>query len=403
MSYIDGSIDRYLFFNEENAYSVIKVKIIDTDEIELTHFEPTIIVCGFFPKLDKISNYRFHGSLVHHNKYGTQYNATSFESIVDNTFMGLVDYLSSDLFKGIGKKTAEKIVEKLGLSALDLIAEDKNVLDEIPRITKEMKESIHRQIVDNRDMEQTLVWLYGFEISPKMALKIYAVYGNQTIETIKENPYVLMDDVEGIGFRRADEIGLKVGFAFDSPLRIQAVIYYLLNEYMNKYGDTYLEREKLLNYTVTYLNNEEFSIETSRVNERIDKLISDGKIIEKDQLISLAYLYRSELFIAKAMMDLNQEKQNPGIDMDVYINDFESANNIIYTKAQKQAIITALSHQFSIITGGPGTGKTTVIKGIVDIYSLIHNLNDTTDQIALAAPTGKAAKRLSMATNLEAK
>jgi len=132
MSYVDGSIDRYLFFNEENSYSVIKIRIVDTDEIELVHFEPTIIVCGFFPKLDKVTNYRFHGTLTHHNKYGIQYNAQSFESIMDNTFTGLVDYLSSDMFKGIGKKTAEKIVEKFGLSALDLIADDKNILDAIP-------------------------------------------------------------------------------------------------------------------------------------------------------------------------------------------------------------------------------------------------------------------------------
>ncbi len=402
MSYIDGSINRYLFYNEENSYSVVKIKIIDTDETELTYFEPTIIVCGFFPKLDKHSNYRFRGELSHHNKYGTQYNAKTSEQIIDNTYVGLVDYLSSDLFKGIGKKTAQRIVDKLGLSALDLIADTKDVLDDIPRINKELKESIYRQIVDNRDMENTLIWLYGFDISPKMALKIYTVYGSKTIDIIKENPYVLIDTVEGIGFRRADEIGLKVGFKPDSPLRIAAVIYFLLNEYMNKYGDTFIEREKLVDYTITYLNRDESGVDQELVNERLDSLIHQGKIIPKNDVLSLSYLYNAEKFIASQMMAFNSEKEIKHADVQTYITEFENANNIIYTKAQKTAISKALHNQFVIITGGPGTGKTTVIKGIVDIYLMIHNNPKPESVIALAAPTGKAAKRLAGATDLVA-
>ncbi|MBN2541040.1 MAG: ATP-dependent RecD-like DNA helicase [Bacilli bacterium] len=402
MSYIDGSINRYLFFNEENSYSVIKIKIIDTDEIELTHYEPTIIVCGFFPKLDNFTNYRFHGSVTYHNKYGIQYNATSFERIVDNTYTGLVDYLSSDLFKGIGKKTAERIVDKLGLSALDLIAESKYVLDDIPRINNDLRDSIYLQIVEHRDMEQTLVWLYGFDISPKMAIKIYSVYGNSTIETIKENPYVLMDEVEGIGFRRADEIGLKVGFSYDSPLRIQAVIYYLMNEFMNKYGDTYLERERLIDFTLKYLDNEEFSIDPTLVQSRLDSLIENGRIIQKAEALSLAYLYKAEQFIAKKVLEFDQELDLKGTDLNQFITEFESRNDITYTDAQRKAIITALSHQMTIITGGPGTGKTTVIKGIVDIYAMLHDQKKDKERIALAAPTGKAAKRLAAATEMEA-
>jgi len=403
MSYVDGSIERYLFFNEDNSYSVIKIRITDTDEIELTHFEPTIIVCGFFPKLDKVSNYRFHGSLAHHNKYGIQYNAHSFESIMDNTYTGLVDYLSSDLFKGIGKKTAERIVDKFGLSALDLIANDKDILDEIPRITKQMKESIHKQIVENRSLEATLVWLYGFDISPKMAIKIYSVYGNKTIDTIKDNPYVLMDTVEGIGFRRADEIGLKVGFEFDSPKRIQAVIYFLLNEYMNKYGDTYLDYDQLVEYTIRYLNNDQFEIDVALVKERLEILIKEGRIVKRDSVVSLSFLFNAEKAIAKRILCFGEKMDSEYRDIDLFIDDFQKNNNITYTKAQKKAIRAALENHFSIITGGPGTGKTTVIKGIVDIYQMLHDQSPKTNQIALAAPTGKAAKRLSAATGMEAK
>lgn len=402
MSYIDGSIHRYLFYNEDNAYSVIKVKIIDTDETELLHFEPTITICGFFPRLDKGTNYRFFGHLSHHNKYGLQYDATSFESIMDNTYTGLVDYLSSDLFKGIGKKTAEKIVDKLGLSALDLIAENKHVLDEIPRINEELRNSIYRQIVDNREMEHTLVWLYGFEISPKMAMRIYTTYGSSTIDQIKENPYVLMDDVEGIGFRRADEIGLKVGFRYDSPFRIRAVIYFLLNEFMNKYGDTYLEQEKLVDFTVSYLRTDEFDIDPALIHTELDSLVEEGRIIEKDDTLSLGYLFHAEKTIAKIVCSFNRPVELPATDIEAYIDDFEQTHPITYTLAQRHAISVALKNRFSIITGGPGTGKTTVIRGIVDIYRLVHNLKSS-DPIALAAPTGKAAKRLAAATDLEAR
>lgn len=402
MSYIEGSISKYLFYNEDNSYSVIKVKITDTDETELVYFEPTIIVCGFFPKLDQHTNYRFLGNVTNHEKYGVQYLANSFERIIDNTQTGLVDYLSSDLFKGIGKKTAERIIEKLGLSALDLIADDKYVLDDIPRINPALRDSIYHQIVNNRDMENTLVWLYGFEISPKMAMKIYAVYGNNTVDTIKKNPYVLIDKVEGIGFRRADVIGLKVGFKPDSPLRISAVIYYLLNEYMNKYGDTFLEKDRLIEYTLKYLNSDVISIDRNLISDQLNALVTEGRIIEKENNLSLNFLFHAEQYIAKRMMQFNREFQLPHVNILDYTSDFEKHNDITYTKAQKQAITTALSNHFSIVTGGPGTGKTTVIKGICDIYMAIHRQKDVINDITLAAPTGKAAKRLASASGINA-
>ena len=403
MSYLDGSINKYLFYNEENSYAVIKVKIIDTDETELTYFEPTIIVCGFFPMLDKHTKYRFKGKITNHAKYGIQYTADSFERIVDNSYIGIVDYLSSDLFKGIGKKTAEKIVDKLGLSALDLIADNPNVLNDIPRINEDLKKSIYDQIVNHRDLENTLIWLYGFDISPRIAMKIYSVYANNTIETIKQNPYVLIDTVEGVGFKRADEIGMKVGFKPDSPLRISAVIYFLLNEYMNKFGDTYIEKERLVDYTFKYLNSENELVSINQIDDRLLELINTRKIIEKDQYVSLSYLYYAEKYIAEKTLAFNNEDDVLKQNIDTYVNDFEEVNEINYTKAQRKAISLALNNQFVIITGGPGTGKTTVIKGIVDIYRMIHKSKKIIDKIALAAPTGKAAKRLASATNLEAK
>jgi len=382
MSYVEGNIQRYLFYSDDSSYSVVKLKITDTDDRDIVHFEPTIIVCGFFPKLENSVNYRFYGEVANHPKYGIQYNANRFERMVDNTYEGLLDYLSSDLFKGVGKKTAERIIETLGLSALDLIAEDKHSLDKVPKINEKLRDSIFKEVVENKEMENTLVWLYSFDISPRMA-----------------------DDIEGIGFKRADEIGLKVGFQYDSPLRISAVIYYLLTEYMNKFGDTYLEKEQLIEFTLTYLNSHpDFFVEKSLVEDQLNSLLKERRIIQVEENIALSYLYYGEMNLAKKIFKINDVINN-GIDQETFdslLEDFQSFNDITYTKAQKKAIYTALNNNFSIITGGPGTGKTTVIKGVIDIYKMLHNNQVNTDFIKLAAPTGKAAKRLSEATNLNA-
>ncbi len=405
MSYIDGIVQKYLFFNEENSYSVIKLKISDTDESELIHYEPTIIVCGFFPKLDNITKYRFYGEVTNHAKYGLQYNAISFERIIDNSYEGLIDYLSSSLFFGIGRKKAELIIENLGLNALDLIAEDKNVLAKVPKITKKQRDEIFEQVVSNKEMEKTLVWLYGFDVSPKMAMRIFNHYGIDTIKTIKENPYILMEHIEGIGFKRADDIGLRIGFKYDSPLRISAVIYYLLNEYMNKFGDTYLEEEQLLEYTKTFLeNNNEKEIDLDKIKEQLVILIGSGKIIRKNHALALSYLYYSEEFLARKLLKLSQiSTELEGFyELDKLIEDFQVINDIKYTASQIKAITKAMNSNLLVVTGGPGTGKTTVIKGIIDIYMMIHNNSLDKDKLKLAAPTGKAAKRLSEATDLPA-
>jgi len=402
MTYVEGAIKRYLFYSEENSYSVIKVEILDTNDPELIRYEPTIVVCGFFPKLDKHSNYKFHGEITHHPTYGMQFNAKTFERLIDETYDGIIDYLSSDIFPGVGIKTAERIIDTLGIQCLDLIAEDPQVLDQVPKLNQKLKMVIHEGIVNNREMENTLIWLYGFSISPNMAMKIYSKYGIESKQVIKENPYILMEEVEGIGFKRADEIGLKVGFSYDSDIRISAVIYYLMNEYMNKYGDTFLVREDLIDYTLQFLNqNQTMTVEEEKVLKQLDLMIEHGKIIAENNHLALAYLYKAEAFIAQKMYQLNQARDTL-VNIYDLINEFEDMNKMVYTKAQRQAIYLALTNNVSIITGGPGTGKTTVIKGIINVYKKNHNHSIGLKDIALAAPTGKAAKRLSESTDLPA-
>ncbi len=406
MNYIEGIIKSYLFYNETNAYSVIKIEITDTNEPELVFYEPTIVVCGFFPKLETSNKYRFYGNMKSHPKYGTQYESNRFEKIMDNTYEGLIDYLSSGIVKGIGPKTAKRIIDTLGLDALDKIANDSSVLNAVPKLNKKKITEIHNSIIDNRMMESTLVWLYGFQISPKMSMRIFQRYGLRTIDKIQENPYILIDEVEGIGFKRADEIGLKMGFSFDNPLRISAVIYYLLQEYANKYGDTYVVRNKLIEYTYSFLKiDDDIYVSQDLIESMIEQMEKEKRITVLDQKIGLSNLYQSENNIANNIKILNnrgKEDNNP-IVINNAIDDFEKFYSISYTSSQREAIYQALTNSISIITGGPGTGKTTVVKGIVNVYLSLHSGDKLIkDKIKLAAPTGKAAKRLSEATDLPA-
>ncbi|MGE4572058.1 MAG: ATP-dependent RecD-like DNA helicase [Candidatus Izemoplasmatales bacterium] len=402
MTYVEGTIKRYLFYSEENSYSVIKVEIQDTNDPELIRYEPTIVVCGFFPKLDLHASYKFNGEIAYHKTYGLQFNAKTFERYIDETYDGIIDYLSSDIFPGVGVKTAERIVDTLGMNCLDLIAEDKDQLKKVDKLNKKLHKIIFDGIVGHREMENTLVWLYGFSISPNMAMKIYNKYGLETKQIIKENPYVLMEEVEGIGFKRADEIGLKVGFAYDSDVRISAVIYYLLNEYMNKFGDTYLLEEELIKYTLQFLNNhEDFEVDEQKVIKQLFLLIESHKLIKEEDRIFLRYLYYAEKSIAKMMLKLNINS-DVNLSVDDHLQAFESINHINYTQAQRKAIHLALTNHVSIITGGPGTGKTTVIKGLIHVYRMMRNQALDDEDLKLAAPTGKAAKRLSESTDLPA-
>lgn len=402
MSYLEGDLLQVLFYNEENSYSVVKIEQLDTDEPLLLYKEPTVIVCGFFPRLEKGSRYKFYGSIKEHPKYGRQFDATKFERVIDYSKDGLIDYLSSDLFKGIGPKTAKSIVDELGTDAVNLILNHPDILDKIPRMNETKKAVLLDTLVHNRKLENSLVWLYGFQISPKMAMKIYQAYGATSIDVIKENPYTLMDDIEGIGFRRADEIALKIGFEYNHPLRIRAVILYLLNEYMNKYGDTFVLREQVLEYTLTYLNSaHEFEVNEDEVLSRLEDLIFEGKIIEENHQCSLSFIYFAERSIASNL----KYYSSPSVNDITYetilatIHDFESMNGIDYNKEQLDAIVKALTHPFLIITGGPGTGKTTIIHAIVSIYKLLYGKKR---EVLLSAPTGKAAKRLKESSMLDA-
>jgi exodeoxyribonuclease V alpha subunit len=405
MPHVEGLIRNYLFYNEENGYSVIKLEIIDTNEPKLLYYQPTVVVSGFFPRLETGARYRFDGEYVDHPKYGTQYKASRFERILENTKDGIVEYLASDLFKGIGPKTAMQIVDTLGLDCLDQIAANPDVLDKVKKLTAPKKKTIYETLRSNRLLESTLIWLYGFEISPKMSFKIIDRYGYKTVDVVKSNPYVLIDEVEGIGFKRADDIGLKIGFPTDSPLRVRAVLYYLLNEYLNKYGDTLLSKTKLVEFTLTFLNRGETSpVEAELVESILKEEIDKGRLIEQGDVVLLKRIYEAERDLAIRLREI-AGRDVVALDealIEEQIGFSEARMAYTLTEEQKKAVREAFRSRLVVITGGPGTGKTTIVKTIVDVYRALLSKRSQPFAVRLAAPTGKAAKRLSDATGEDA-
>ncbi|MGE0003258.1 MAG: ATP-dependent RecD-like DNA helicase [Candidatus Izemoplasmatales bacterium] len=402
MGYVEGSLITTLFHNEENLYSVLKIDISDTDEALLLYDKPTLIVCGFFPHLERNQTYRFHGVIKEHPKYGRQYDANRFERMIDKSKEGLIEYLSSDLFKGIGVKTAEAIIDTLGETAIDQILNDPSILDKVPKMNESKKLALVDTLRENRQMETSLVWLYGFQVSPKMAMKIIKRFGFAAIDVIKDNPYILMDEIEGIGFRRADDIALKIGIEHNHPLRLRAIVLFLMNEYMNKYGDTLLARENLIDFVLQYLNNGEHpEVTQEEVQDAISDALEEGIVIEEDNALSLTYLYDAERAISKSLqpwIDATNEEFSES-EILAAMDDFRQVSQIEYTEEQKKAVFAALTKRFVIVTGGPGTGKTTVINAIVSVLKM---LAPRKKNIFLTAPTGKAAKRLQEACGMEA-
>lgn len=405
MPHVEGLIRNYLFYNEENGYSVIKLEIIDTNEPKLLYYQPTVVVSGFFPRLETGARYRFDGEYVDHPKYGTQYKASRFERIMENTKDGIVEYLASDLFKGIGPKTAKQIVDTLGLDCLDQIAANPDVLDKVKKLSAPKKKTIYETLRSNRLLESTLIWLYGFEISPKMSFKIIDRYGYKTVDVVKNNPYVLIDEVEGIGFKRADDIGLKIGFPTDSPLRVRAVLYYLLNEYLNKYGDTLLAKAKLVEFTLAFLNRgETLPVEATLVETILSEEIDKGRLIEQGDVVLLKRIYEAERDLAMKLKEIAQ-RDGETLDealIDEQIGFSEARMDYALTEEQKKAVREAFRSRLVVITGGPGTGKTTIVKTIVEVYRTLVAKRPQSLAVRLAAPTGKAAKRLSEATGEDA-
>ena len=432
-NYIQGIFLDSIFFNEDNGFSIgtvlvteyqcneeqlklayksVDEKVIDTLGLNDKEEHHKITVSGYFPKLVSHKTYRFNGSLTQHPKYGWQFQATSYDSVTVRGKSSLVHYLSSDIFEGIGQKTAEKIVETLGENAIDVILRNRQALDEVPKLSKKLADKLYATLVDQQGTEQILAPLYGYDLSPRLVMKIFKKYQYQALEIIQENPYRLIDDIEGIGFIKADELAKRLGVASDDPRRIRAALLYVIDQIAIQKGHTYVYHKQLLQSALQYLNQKSNQLlDLAQIEGQIQALIQKKKIYIEGDFLFIPLLVNSEKGIAESIMRLQTEVQAEYEQVLNTISELKDEMAITYSPEQEEAIKMALKQPVSIITGGPGTGKTTVVQGILKAYGLLHHLSlDPTKYatsekpfpIALAAPTGRAAKRMTETTGLKA-
>ncbi|GGN55125.1 MULTISPECIES: SF1B family DNA helicase RecD2 [Oceanobacillus] len=402
--YIRGRLLYTIFHNEDENFAIIKVKIEDTNE---DYEEKEIVAKGYFSHLTEEHSYYFHGVFEQHQKFGIQYRVESYQTYIPDTKEGLISYLSSDLFYAIGEKTATRIVDKLGMNAISHILEDPECLDGIPGLKKQTREQLHKSLEEHQGFERVAITLSSYQISLKMAQRIYQRYKEEAIHKLYDDPYQFVFDIEGFGFQSADQIARMNGLSMDHPNRIGAGCIFVLQKSIQD-GHVYLPYDQCVREMIQVLG---FELTEQIIQERLEQLNTEKKIIISEGNIYLPSLYYAEDGFAahiSRIMNKKIESETTLAELMKITGEIEEEEILSYGKEQFDAIEKALQSKVMILTGGPGTGKTTVIKGIVKAYATIHDHSLDIDDyekksdfpFVLTAPTGRAAKRLKESTGL---
>ncbi len=386
---IEGIVEEIIFRNEDNGYTVLI--------LEGTNNVNTVV--GNFLSVNVGENLLCKGEFKH-TKYGMQFVMSSYESIVPKTELGIIRYLSSGLIKGVGEKTAEAIVNKFKKETLQIIEFNPELLTTVRGVSSKKAELISASLIEVKEMQNAMVFLQGYNISSNYALKIYDLYKNKTVELVSANPYRLVEDISGIGFLKADAIAKNMGISEKSAFRIRAGILHILSEASDKNGHTYMIKYnlvenvcKLLNFKPEEMEKEIVSVCESLEKENVLKIFWQ----DKTEIIMSTKMYSAEKYVASKLAILKNSAENLNFDIESEISLFEKVNKLFFHEDQKNAIKMAINSGVSVITGGPGTGKTTIISCVLEILKSLKN------KVVLLAPTGRASKRLSESTGEEAK
>ena len=386
MEKLTGVIDHFLYRNETNGYGVM----------ELTTEYDDVICVGTLSGYDEGEMVEISGEYVIHPVYGQQLKIESIKAILPTGIMGIERYLSSGIIKGVGPKMAKRIVNEFGEDTFKVIEQEPNRLIKIKGISERIAQSICEQVVGKKEQQDALIFLSQYGISQTMSVKIYDAFGDMIYSIIRDNPYKIIDEVDGIGFKKADEIAKKAGIKVDSEYRIQSGIVYVLTQAMSE-GHTYLPMEEL-----TVRAKELLGVETEAIDAQYPNLSVEKKIIIKNEYAMTncytSYMYHQELSVASLLKKLSDSHEDTGnIMSDKMIERVEKELGLTLDEMQKKALRLAMQSGIMIITGGPGTGKTTTINAI------IHCIEKEGLEVMLAAPTGRAAKRMTEATGYEAR
>ncbi|SHH19968.1 SF1B family DNA helicase RecD2 [Tepidibacter thalassicus] len=386
MEKIKGVIVDIVFKNEESGYTVASLE-----------FENDIItIVGCMPTLTIGETIEVEGKWISHKIYGIQFEVSSFLPSTPASVDSIYAYLSSGIIKGIGPKMAQKIIDKFGVNSLDIIQMNPEKLTLVDGIGAKKAERIGKNFEENRELRNLIMNLSKYGISANYCLKIYKKYKSRSIEVVEKNPYKLAEDIKGIGFKIADSIAAKMGISPYSKDRISQGIIYTLNQSLSE-GHTFLPKSKLVKKASNLLE-----VEEEYIRDMIIKLAFEQKIqLQKGSIEDNVYLipyYISENGVCKKLIELSQyEFEDIKINIEEEIKKIEKCENIKLAKNQKEAVVQSVKSGVLVITGGPGTGKTTTINAIIKVF---ENLKM---DISLAAPTGRAAKRMSETTQKEAK
>ncbi|MDN2452477.1 ATP-dependent RecD-like DNA helicase [Lactobacillus sp. UCMA15818] len=408
--YIVGSVNAIFFESPETFFKVIQVKIVQTN---FNWNENQIVATGNFADINEGVEYRFVGKLVTHPRYGQQFQVFNYQNEMPSSRSGLITYLSSETFNGIGEKSATRIVETLGLDAIAQIIADEQKVKKLG-LSKKQQETLIENLKTNNGTQQIIIELNGFGFGSQMASSIYNRYREKTVEVIHEDPYRLAREIPGIGFKRADQIAEKMGLAADTPQRIKAGLLQGIYDICQEKGNTYTNAKQLLNETMILLSNSRrVELPPELLADQLLELANDGVVVGEENRIYLRKYYESEWRIAERIKEIKETKIKIGSNFDGEFKQLlakvEEQLGIEYGIDQVNAIKEALQSKVYLLTGGPGTGKTTIINGIVAIYAALKDISLDINEykneqfpILLAAPTGRASKRMNETTGLPA-
>lgn len=383
-----GYIKKIRFYSESSNYIVALIEVEQEDKL--------ITMNGYMNNFNDYEKYAFIGDYEIHPKYGKQFKLSEYRIIYAKESEEIIKYLSSPLFKGIGKALATQIVNTLGEECLEKIKEDKHNLDLVRGMTEKRREIIYEALTNGDYDQEVMQFFIGHGISLKNLGLIQAYYQEKTLEILQNNPYQLVEDIDGIGFKTADELALKTGGTLDNPNRIKAGIIYSIKQYGFNTGSTYcyLDEIKIMFSKIIY------NIEEVSFNEYLDELIDEGLIIQRGDKYYYFEMDEAEKNIAEYLKirinkpdELFDEKE-----VERLLTNYEKTQGICYAAKQKEALNYFLKSSCMILTGGPGTGKTTIVQALLKVYSVLY----PDDRIGLVAPTGRAAKRLTELTGIYA-
>lgn len=387
---IEGSLEEIIFRNDENGYTVAV----------LSHNGTPVTIVGKLISANIGENLFLEGEYVNNKKFGYQFAFSSYEVVLPKTLAGIEKFLASGLIKGVGPVTAKNIVKEFKEDTFAVIEMAPDKLSKVKGVSSSKAFEISSKFSELKNIQNAVMFLQSYNITVNMALKIFDAYGAKTVDIVKRNPYKLVEDIDGIGFMTADKIAKNIGIPSNSEFRVRAGLVHCLNNATEKNGNTYLPKGALMTAAGNLLELDE--IENEEIfTAALDALTSDKSVMDfwhgKTEIVMLTKYYRYEHSIAQKLCLLNNSVEEKKLDISREIEDFEIRNKMQFHEEQKKAIVEAVNNGISIITGGPGTGKTTIVKCIIEI------LSQNKEEVLLLAPTGRAAKRLSDSTGVEAK